>query len=152
MTRGSLQGGPGAEAFDADGWFHTGDRGQVDGWRFHFQGRLSDMIKTAGANVAPSEVVVALRQVEGVREAYVLGLPDPVRGQVVVAAVVPSTACVLDAEASFTKRSELGSPPTRCRPLSCSSTRRRSHGRPSFKVRYVKLAELLADRIDRSGS
>ena len=85
--------------FDVDGWFHTGDEGEVDGWRVHFRGRLGDMIKTAGANVAPAEVVVALRQLDGVHEAYVMGLADPVRGQVVAAAVVPEHGAVLDAEA-----------------------------------------------------
>ena len=44
-------------AFDADGWFHTGDRGRVDGDSIHFLGRMTEMIKTAGANVAPAEVI-----------------------------------------------------------------------------------------------
>lgn len=74
--------------FDADGWFHTGDEGEVDGRRVRFVGRLGDMIKTAGANVAPPEVVAVLMAQPGVAVAHVVGLPDPVRGQVVVAAVV----------------------------------------------------------------
>jgi acyl-CoA synthetase (AMP-forming)/AMP-acid ligase II len=85
-------------SFDVDGWFHTGDQGEVDGWRVHFRGRLGDMIKTAGANVAPSEVVAVLREQDGVQEAYVLGLPDPERGQVVAAAVVPAPGRTLDAD------------------------------------------------------
>jgi len=47
----------GAEAFDPDGYFLTGDLGsiEIDG-RIRFRGRLKEMIKTGGANVAPLEV------------------------------------------------------------------------------------------------
>jgi acyl-CoA synthetase (AMP-forming)/AMP-acid ligase II len=82
--------------FDADGWFHTGDEGEVDGVRVRFRGRLGDMIKTAGANVAPPEVVAVLATLPGVAQAFVVGLPDPVRGQVVTAAVVPEPGVELD--------------------------------------------------------
>jgi acyl-CoA synthetase (AMP-forming)/AMP-acid ligase II len=87
---------PREAAFDRGGWFHTGDEGEVDGRRVRFRGRLDETIKTAGANVAPAEVVAALRQRPGVAEAYVLGLPDETRGQVVVAAVVPAEGTTLD--------------------------------------------------------
>jgi acyl-CoA synthetase (AMP-forming)/AMP-acid ligase II len=83
-------------AFDDDGWFHTGDEGEVDGRRVRFRGRLDETIKTAGANVAPAEVVTALRDLPGVAEAYVVGLPDDTRGQVVAAAVVPADGATLD--------------------------------------------------------
>jgi acyl-CoA synthetase (AMP-forming)/AMP-acid ligase II len=83
-------------AFDRDGWFHTGDEGEVDGRRVRFRGRLDETIKTAGANVAPAEVVAALRDLPGVAEAYVVGLPDETRGQVVAAAVVPADGVSLD--------------------------------------------------------
>jgi acyl-CoA synthetase (AMP-forming)/AMP-acid ligase II len=83
---------------DADGWFHTGDRVEVADGRLYFRGRLGDMIKTAGANVAPAEVVAALREVDGVADAHVVGLPDPERGQVVAAAVVPVPGATLDPE------------------------------------------------------
>ena len=46
------------------------------------------MIKTSGANVAPIEVEAAMGRVEGVRIAYVVGVPDPDKGAVVSAAVV----------------------------------------------------------------
>jgi acyl-CoA synthetase (AMP-forming)/AMP-acid ligase II len=77
-----------ADVFDADGWFHTGDRGLFrDGW-FFFTGRQSDLIKTKGANVAPAEVEKALLTVDGVASAYVFGVEHPERGQDVVALVV----------------------------------------------------------------
>ncbi len=77
------------ETFDADGYYHTGDAGHLDaeGWLF-FQGRLGEMIKTGGANVTPREVELALEALEEVKEAYVVGLPDPDRGELVAAAIV----------------------------------------------------------------
>lgn len=78
-----------SEVFDADGWYHTGDRGKFrDGW-FFFTGRQSDLIKTKGSNVAPAEVEKALLGVPGVKLAFVLGVPHADDGQQVVALVVP---------------------------------------------------------------
>jgi acyl-CoA synthetase (AMP-forming)/AMP-acid ligase II len=87
------------QTFDADGFYRTGDSGYFDagGWLF-FRGRLGEMIKTAGANVTPAEVEAALVELPGVSEAYVAGIPDPERGQVVAAAVVPSAGRTVDAE------------------------------------------------------
>jgi acyl-coenzyme A synthetase/AMP-(fatty) acid ligase len=64
-----------------------------------FRGRLDETIKTAGANVAPAEVVAALCELPGVAEAYVVGLPDETRGRVVAAAVVPEEGAAIDAPA-----------------------------------------------------
>jgi acyl-CoA synthetase (AMP-forming)/AMP-acid ligase II len=78
-----------SEVFDADGWYHTGDRGLFrDGW-FFFTGRQSDLIKTRGSNVSPAEVERALLALPGVKLAYVLGVPHTDDGQQVVALVVP---------------------------------------------------------------
>ena len=76
------------DAFDAEGWFVTGDLGFVgaDG-RLRFRGRLKEMIKTGGANVSPLEVEEVLRQCPGVVEAHVVGLPDKAKGEIVAAAV-----------------------------------------------------------------
>jgi len=77
------------DAFDRDGFYHTGDAGffNAEGVLF-FQGRLGEMIKTGGANVSPREVEQALIAQPEVEEAYVVGLPDPDRGQLVAAALV----------------------------------------------------------------
>jgi acyl-CoA synthetase (AMP-forming)/AMP-acid ligase II len=77
------------ESFDPDGWFHTGDIvcADLDGF-LYFLGRSTAMIKTAGANVSPVEVENALARVSGLT-AYVVGVPDPVRGQLVGAVVAP---------------------------------------------------------------
>jgi len=70
--------------------------GLVEGRRIHFIGRNGDMIKTASANVSPAEVEMEMQQLEGVHSAYVLGLPDKERGQLLVAAVVPRDGAELD--------------------------------------------------------
>lgn len=81
------------ECFDADGWFHTGDlvRTDADGF-FYFIGRRGSMIKSAGANVAPAEVEKAIVRISGAASAYVFGVPDPDRGQAVVAVLATDDA------------------------------------------------------------
>lgn len=74
--------------FDDSGRFHTGDLGFLDDLgRLHLLGRLRELIKTGGFNVAPVEVESVLLSHSGVAEAYVVGLPDEVRGQGVAAFV-----------------------------------------------------------------
>ncbi len=76
------------ECFDADGWFHTGDLVRTDDDGFHyFLGRRAATIKSAGANVEPAEVEQAITRVNSGAPAYVFGIPDPDRGQVVVAVI-----------------------------------------------------------------
>lgn len=84
------------ECFEADGFYRTGDMGVREGARIHFVGRSGDMIKTASANVSPAEVEMEMQQLDGIHSAYVVGLPDPKRGQAVVAAVVPREGATLD--------------------------------------------------------
>jgi acyl-CoA synthetase (AMP-forming)/AMP-acid ligase II len=87
------------EHFTPDGFYHTGDMCKVDGTRVHFIGRGGDMIKTASSNVSPAEVEMEMQSLEDVHSAYVVGLPDQERGELVVAAVVPREGVTLD----FTK-------------------------------------------------
>jgi acyl-CoA synthetase (AMP-forming)/AMP-acid ligase II len=86
------------ECFDADGWFHSGDLVRVDADEFvYFIGRLTAMIKTAGANVSAAEVEKAISEATGGAPAYVIGVPDARRGQVVAAVVVrPDSAAHFD--------------------------------------------------------
>jgi acyl-CoA synthetase (AMP-forming)/AMP-acid ligase II len=75
------------ETFTPDGWYRTGDLFRVDADGFHyFIGRHGDMIKTAGANVAPREVEAAIADATGL-VAHVVGIDHPERGQLVAAAV-----------------------------------------------------------------
>ncbi|KAA5833343.1 o-succinylbenzoate--CoA ligase [Saccharopolyspora hirsuta] len=80
---------PDAAAFTG-GWFRTGDLGRWQDGRLEVLGRADDMIITGGVNVAPLPVERVLTEQPGVREACVLGVPDPEWGQAVVAAVVPT--------------------------------------------------------------
>jgi len=79
-----------AAAFDDRG-FHTGDLGYADAdGRLWVVGRVDDAIVTGGENVHPARVVDALRDVDGVADAAVVGLPDEEWGQRVAALVVPA--------------------------------------------------------------
>lgn len=81
-----------------DGWFHTGDVGRMDEDGYvYIQDRKSDMIISGGFNVYPAEVEQALQCHPGVREAAVVGVPDPYWGECVKAYVVRASG-VTDAE------------------------------------------------------
>ncbi|MGD1253003.1 acyl-CoA synthetase [Mycobacterium seoulense] len=79
-----------AEAFDADGWYRTGDVAVIDGGGMHrIVGRESvDLIKSGGYRIGAGEIETALLGHPGVREAAVVGMPDPDLGQRIVAFVV----------------------------------------------------------------
>ena len=77
-----------AEAFDEDGWFHSGDIGYLDedGYLFIVD-RLKDMVISGGENVYPAEVERVLSTVPGVSDVAVIGVPDEKWGEIVVAVV-----------------------------------------------------------------
>jgi fatty-acyl-CoA synthase len=80
-----------AECFDREGFFHTGDLGRLDAsGHLHFIGRIKDVIKTAGVNVAAAEVEAVLAAHPKVRIACVTAVPHASRGENVAAFVVPS--------------------------------------------------------------
>ncbi len=73
-----------------DGWFCTGDMGRRDEDGFvYIVGRKVEMIISSGENIYPVEVERALQTLPGIREAAVVGMPDPKRGEVVGAFVIP---------------------------------------------------------------
>jgi acyl-CoA synthetase (AMP-forming)/AMP-acid ligase II len=79
------------DTFTPDGWYPTGDQGWFDSEALlHFTGRGNAMIKTSGSNVSPEEVESTMRELAGVSDAFVIGLPHPVRGQEVAAVIVVS--------------------------------------------------------------
>ncbi len=78
-----------AQAIDEDGWFYTGDLAMLeDDGALQIKGRLKEMIKTGGISVTPADVEHLLMDVPGVEQAIVVGVPDPVRDEAVVAMVV----------------------------------------------------------------
>ena len=76
-----------AGAFTADGWFRTGDIGQLDPGSGHLviRGRIKEMIITGGLNVYPREVETVLEEHPSVAEAAVAGVPHPHWGEQVTA-------------------------------------------------------------------
>jgi fatty-acyl-CoA synthase len=66
-----------AAAFDPEGFLLTGDLGFFgDDGRLRFRGRIKEMVKTGGINVAPLEVEEVLLSHPAVEQAYVVGVPD----------------------------------------------------------------------------
>jgi len=67
-----------AEALDDEGWFHSGDRISIDpDGQIMFHGRLKDMLKVGGENVAAVEIETWLQNHEAVKMAQVVGVPHP---------------------------------------------------------------------------
>jgi fatty-acyl-CoA synthase len=88
------------EAFDRNGYFCTGDLGFLDEAGYlHFRGRLKEMIKTGGINVAPVEVEECLLRHPDVKLAFVTGVPDARRDEAIAAVVVPRDGAKVDAAA-----------------------------------------------------
>lgn len=78
-----------AEAFDEEGYFCTGDLGFYDAEGYlYFRGRTKEMIKTGGINVSPAEIEEALIGHSAVELAYVVGLKDARRDEIVAAVIV----------------------------------------------------------------
>jgi long-chain acyl-CoA synthetase len=83
-----------------DGWLHTGDIGYVDEDGYFFiVDRSKDMIIRGGENIYPREIEEVLYTYPGILECAVIGVPDPVRGEEVLAIVVPKPGIELDLEA-----------------------------------------------------
>jgi carnitine-CoA ligase len=84
-----------ASAFDAEGFFLTGDRVTLlAGGHIAFADRDKDMLKVAGENVAASEVERVIAAVRGVSEVAVVAKPDPMRNEVPVAFVTLAAGAV----------------------------------------------------------
>jgi malonyl-CoA/methylmalonyl-CoA synthetase len=93
-----------------DGWFRTGDIGvrAADGY-ITLQGRRSDLIISGGFNIYPREIEELILEQPGVREATVVGMPDPVRGEVPVAYLAVDAAKFNEAATVALLRSQLAS-------------------------------------------
>lgn len=78
-----------SKAFTADGWLKTGDLGESDDQgRFRMVGRLKDLYRVGGENVAPAEVEEVLHGHPAVQQAQVIGVPDARLGEVTGAFVL----------------------------------------------------------------
>ncbi len=89
LCRGYLDASLDAGAFDADGFFRTGDLGSLDAEGYVVvSGRLKDVILRKGETLGAREIEDLLHRHPKVSEAAVIGLPDPARGERVCAVVV----------------------------------------------------------------
>ncbi|HMK87797.1 MAG TPA: fatty acid--CoA ligase family protein, partial [Steroidobacteraceae bacterium] len=135
------------QSFDAEGFFRTGDGGYTDPeGRLHWQGRLSDIIKTGGANVSPLEIDAVLAECPGIKIAASVGIPHDTLGEMVVACVVPEAGASIDeaaVRAFVSKRLSSYKVPRRVLFLAESDLTLTG----SNKVRTAPLRELAARRL-----
>ncbi len=130
--------GPGREperARDADGWFDTGDVGELDAeGRLFVHARRTDLILTGGENVYPAEVEQAIEAEPGVRRAVVFGVADPRWGQLVAAAV------------------ELDDPTRLHAVIAAVAARVAPHKRPRLAVAVDRVVLGPTGKVDRRGA
>ena len=97
-----------------DGWFLTGDVAVQENGIYRILGRSSvDIIKTGGYKVSALEIEETLLTHPDIKECAVVGIPDPVWGERVVAALVMREGASLNPEALQGLGRRSGSPPTR---------------------------------------
>ena len=89
-----------AATLDADGWLATGDLGRLgDDGRLEFAGRAKDLIRVGGENVAPAEIEDILHRHPAIRQAVVVGVPDPRLMEVACAFVILNDGHAVDGPA-----------------------------------------------------
>jgi malonyl-CoA/methylmalonyl-CoA synthetase len=88
-----------AAAFTRDGWFRTGDEAVMEDDAYRILGRSSvDILKTGGEKISALEIEDVLRSHDAVLDCAVVGVPDPLWGDRVCAAVVPRLERSISAE------------------------------------------------------
>ena len=102
---GYLDAAHNTDAFDADGWFRTGDLATLDGdgW-LTIVGRLKDVIIRGGENISTAEVEHELEAHPDVRHAVVVGYPDDLMGERVAAFVVGAPSFDVEAARAWFER------------------------------------------------
>ena len=89
-----------AEAFDAEGWLHTGDLGRIDADGYlSLVGRVKESYRCGGEQVTPSEIEDVLMGHPSVLQAYVAPVPDDRMGEIGIAFVVTRPGYVLEPQA-----------------------------------------------------
>jgi len=82
-----------------EGWLRTGDLGQFDDEGYlKIVGRIKEIISRGGEKVAPAAIENVLRQLPFIQDVVVVGLPDPLYGEAVTAAVIVDAQATLTAD------------------------------------------------------
>jgi acyl-CoA synthetase (AMP-forming)/AMP-acid ligase II len=90
MFLGYVQADDEASAFDEEGFYRTGDQGQlVDGDLLVVTGRIKDLIIRNGENISPKEIEDLLAGHPAIAEIAIVGIPHPRTGERAVAVIVP---------------------------------------------------------------
>jgi fatty-acyl-CoA synthase len=88
------------EAFDQEGWFHSGDLGLKDeNGQYRFVGRKKEMITRGGFHLFPVEIEEVICKFPSVQFAAVIGLPNDVMGEISCACIMPKLGQKVDVEA-----------------------------------------------------
>lgn len=101
-----------ARSFTSEGFFRTGDLVQIGTDRtLRYVGRLKDMIIRSGQNISPAEIEFIVQRHPSVYEVSVIGVPDPLRGQLVCACVAlrPGTELTLAELQEFMRDRDIAS-------------------------------------------
>jgi cyclohexanecarboxylate-CoA ligase len=109
--RGYVDASLDADAFDAEGWFRTGDLGLVDGdGNVRVTGRLKDVIIRNAENISALEIEEAVLRHPDVADVAVIGVPDPRTGERVCAVTVPVPGAQVSLDALVDHCRRLGVP------------------------------------------
>ena len=85
------------QPFDSNGWLHTGDIGYLDNENYlYFLGRFKDIIKKKGENIFPLEIEEKLMEIDMIKNAKVIGMPDKLMGESIEACIVLNKGFDLD--------------------------------------------------------
>jgi long-chain acyl-CoA synthetase len=76
---------PGSAATWSDGWLSVGEIGGLRDGHLYLKGRAGRMVTVADQNVFPEEIEALLETLPGIRRAAILPVPDPLRGQALIA-------------------------------------------------------------------
>lgn len=88
------------DAFTADGWFRTGDIGQLlEGGYLKLSGRIKETYRCGGEMVMPREIEELLTDRPGIGQVLAVGVPDPRMGEVGCLCIVPLPGALPDASA-----------------------------------------------------
>jgi fatty-acyl-CoA synthase len=142
---------PQDQTLDDEGYFRTGDAGWLDEHgRLFWEGRLSDIIKTGGANVSPLEIDNVIRAIPGVKIAQTVGVPDALLGEIVVTCLVGDGRHALDEDLVRARaREKLAAYKAPRRVLFFAEEELKTTG--SAKIKTADLRELARSRLESRG-